>query len=75
MNNISITTDDRDVAATLSLGAMDYKFRNAIRSGAPPEQAFLIASYNTAVTSTSITSLVLSLLNAMRMWFYFRTKI
>ena len=47
-SNISITTDDRDVAATLSLGAMDYNIRNAIRSGAPPEQAFLMASYNTA---------------------------
>jgi adenine deaminase len=42
-SNISITTDDRDVAATLALGAMDYNVRNAINSGAPPEQAFLMA--------------------------------
>lgn len=47
-SNISITTDDRDVAATLALGAMDYNVRNAISAGAPPEQAFLMASYNTA---------------------------
>ncbi len=47
-SNVSITTDDRDVAATLELGAMDYNVRNAINSGAPPEQAFLMASYNTA---------------------------
>ena len=47
-SNISITTDDRDVAATMALGAMDYNVRNAINSGAPPEQAFLMASYNTA---------------------------
>ena len=47
-SNISITTDDRDVAATLSLGAMDYNIRNAIRSGAPTGKLFLMASYNTA---------------------------
>ena len=47
-SNISITTDDRDVAATLALGAMDYNVRNAINAGSPPEQAFLMASYNTA---------------------------
>ena len=47
-SNISITTDDRNVSATLALGAMDYNVRNAIKAGAPPEQAFLMASYNTA---------------------------
>ncbi len=47
-SNISITTDDRNVAATLDLGAMDYNVRNAIRAGAPPEKAYLMASYNTA---------------------------
>ncbi len=47
-SNISITTDDRDVAATVALGSMDYNVRNAIKAGAPAEQAFLMASYNTA---------------------------
>ena len=47
-SNISVTTDDRDVAATLSLGAMDYNIRNAIESQAPTIQAYLMGSYNTA---------------------------
>lgn len=47
-SNISVTTDDRDVAATQTLGAMDYNIRNAIESGAPVIDAFLMGSYNTA---------------------------
>ena len=47
-SNISVTTDDRDVAATLTLGAMDYNIRNAIRSGVPIIEAYKMGSYNTA---------------------------
>ncbi|MEM9621390.1 MAG: adenine deaminase C-terminal domain-containing protein [Pseudomonadota bacterium] len=47
-SNISVTTDDRDVAATSTLGAMDYNIRNAIEAGAPTIQAYLMGSYNTA---------------------------
>lgn len=47
-SNVSVTTDDRDVAATLSLGAMDYNIKNAIVSGAPVIEAYLMGSYNTA---------------------------
>jgi adenine deaminase len=46
--NVSVTTDDRDVAATRTLGAMDYNIRNAIESGAPVIQAYQMGSYNTA---------------------------
>ena len=47
-SNISVTTDDRDVAATVSLGAMDYNIRNAIEAGAPTITAYQMGSYNTA---------------------------
>lgn len=47
-SNISVTTDDRDVAATSSMGAMDYNIRNAINAGAPPMQAYKMGSYHTA---------------------------
>lgn len=47
-SNVSVTTDDRDVAATQTLGAMDYNIRNAIESGAPVIQAYQMGSYNTA---------------------------
>ena len=47
-SNISVTTDDRDVAATRALGAMDYNIRNAIKAGAPVIDAYLMGSYNTA---------------------------
>ena len=47
-SNLSVTTDDRDVAATIELGAMDYNIRNAIEAGAPIEAAYMMASYNTA---------------------------
>ncbi len=47
-SNVSVTTDDRDVAATLQLGAMDYNIRNAIESGVPVITAYQLGSYNTA---------------------------
>jgi len=47
-SNISVTTDDRDVAATSSMGAMDYNIRNAINAGAPPMEAYKMGSYHTA---------------------------
>ena len=47
-SNVSVTTDDRDVHATLTLGGMDYNIRNAIGTGVPPAVAYTLGSYNTA---------------------------
>lgn len=47
-SNISVTTDDRDVHATLQLGSMDYNIRTAIEAGVPVEIAYQLGSYNTA---------------------------
>ncbi|GAA4943456.1 adenine deaminase C-terminal domain-containing protein [Halioxenophilus aromaticivorans] len=47
-SNISVTTDDRDVFATLQLGSMDYNIRTAIELGVAPEIAYQLGSYNTA---------------------------
>ncbi|KGE04407.1 adenine deaminase [Pseudohaliea rubra] len=47
-SNVSVTTDDRDVAATLQLGAMDYNIRTAIKAGIEPRHAYLMGSYNVA---------------------------
>ncbi len=47
-SNISVTTDDRDVQATLQLGSMDYNIRTAIEAGVAPELAYQLGSYNTA---------------------------
>ena len=47
-SNISVTTDDRDVFATLQLGSMDYNIRNVIQRGVPSEIAYQLGSYNTA---------------------------
>lgn len=47
-SNISVTTDDRDVFATLQLGSMDYNIRSAIELGVPVEIAYQLGSYNTA---------------------------
>ncbi len=47
-SNISVTTDDRDVAATTQLGSMDYNIRTAIDNGVPVEIAYQLGSYNTA---------------------------
>ncbi len=45
---VSVTTDDRDVHATLELGSMDYNIRTAIRAGIPVIDAYRMGSYNTA---------------------------
>lgn len=45
---VSVTTDDRDVHATLELGSMDYNIRTAIRAGVPAIDAYRMGSYNTA---------------------------
>ncbi len=47
-DNISVTTDDRDVHATLDIGAMDYNIRTAIEAGVPVETAYSMGSFNTA---------------------------
>ncbi|MEJ1961724.1 MAG: adenine deaminase C-terminal domain-containing protein [Gammaproteobacteria bacterium] len=47
-SNISVTTDDRDVYATLQLGSMDYNIRTAIEAGVPVPLAYQMGSYNTA---------------------------
>jgi adenine deaminase len=47
-SNVSVTTDDRDVYATLQLGSMDYNIRNAIALGVPTITAYQMGSYNTA---------------------------
>lgn len=47
-SNISVTTDDRDVFATMQLGSMDYNIRSAIEVGVPTEIAYQLGSYNTA---------------------------
>lgn len=47
-SNISVTTDDRDVFATLQLGSMDYNIRSVIELGVPTEIAYQLGSYNTA---------------------------
>jgi adenine deaminase len=47
-SNLSVTTDDRDVYATLQLGSMDYNIRTAIQSGVPTITAYQMGSYNTA---------------------------
>jgi len=47
-SNLSVTTDDRDVYATLQLGSMDYNIRNAIETGVPTITAYQMGSYNTA---------------------------
>ena len=47
-SQVSVTTDDRDVAATVELGAMDYNIKIAIESGVPVIDAYRMGSYNTA---------------------------
>ena len=44
-SNLSVSTDDRDVLASLQLGTMDYNIRTAIESGAPVEVAYAMGSY------------------------------
>ncbi len=47
-SNISLVTDDRNVADTLKEGTMNYHVQLAIRLGAPPEAAYEMASLNPA---------------------------
>jgi adenine deaminase len=47
-SNISVVTDDRNVADTLKQGTMNYHVRLAIKMGAPPEAAYEMASLNPA---------------------------
>ena len=47
-SNISLVTDDRNVADTLKMGTMNYHIRLAVQMGAPPEAAYAMASYNPA---------------------------
>lgn len=47
-SNLSVTTDDRDVQATVQLGSMDYNIRTAIESGVPTITAYQMGSFNTA---------------------------
>jgi adenine deaminase len=46
--NTSVTTDDRDAATTLKLGAESYNIKMAIDAGAPLEAAYCMGSYNIA---------------------------
>jgi adenine deaminase len=47
-SNISLVTDDRNVADTLKMGTMNYHIKLAIQMGAPVEAAYAMASYNPA---------------------------
>jgi adenine deaminase len=47
-SNISVVTDDRNVADTLKEGTMNYHVQLAIKLGAPPEAAYEMASLNPA---------------------------
>jgi adenine deaminase len=47
-SNISLVTDDRNVADTIKQGTMNYHVQLAIRMGAPPEAAYAMASLNPA---------------------------
>ncbi len=47
-SNVAVTTDDRDVYATLQLGSMDYNIRTALEAGVPVITAYQMGSYNTA---------------------------
>jgi adenine deaminase len=46
--NTSVTTDDRDAATTLKLGAENFNIKLAIDSGVPVEAAYCMGSYNIA---------------------------
>ena len=47
-SNISVVTDDRNVADTLKQGTMNFHVQLAIKMGAPPEAAYAMASLNPA---------------------------
>ena len=47
-SHVSLVTDDRDVAAAIHVGTMDYNVRTAIKAGIPLEAAYSAASFNPA---------------------------
>ena len=47
-SNISLVTDDRNVADTLKQGTVNYHVQLAIKMGAPPEAAYEMVSLNPA---------------------------
>jgi adenine deaminase len=47
-SNISVTTDDRNAAMVLKMGAQNLQIKTAIDAGAPVEAAYAMASFNIA---------------------------
>jgi adenine deaminase len=47
-SNISLVTDDRNVADTIKQGTMNFHIKLAIQLGAPAEAAYTMASFNPA---------------------------
>ena len=47
-SNVSVVTDDRNVADTLKQGTMNYHIRLAMQMGAPPEAAYEMGTINPA---------------------------
>jgi adenine deaminase len=47
-SNISLVTDDRNVADTIKQGTMNFHIKLAIQLGAPAEAAYAMASFNPA---------------------------
>ena len=47
-SHCDLTTDDRDVAATVHVGAMDHNIRSAIKAGVPVDAAYMMATLNPA---------------------------
>src|SRR5207248_1161448 len=44
-SNVSLVTDDRDVANSMEIGTMDYAVRLALQAGSPLEATYAMASY------------------------------
>jgi len=55
-SNVSLVTDDRNVADTLKAGTMNTHIKLAIRMGAPVEAAYAMGSYYPARHATRIRS-------------------
>jgi adenine deaminase len=47
-SNVSVTTDDRNAALVLKMGAQNLNIKTAIDAGAPVEAAYCMASFNVA---------------------------
>ena len=47
-SNVSVTTDDRNAALVLKMGAANLNIKTAIDAGAPVEAAYCMSSYNVA---------------------------